>query len=94
MRVVSNTSPLSNLAILGRLELLQRRYGTVRIPTAVAQELAALSHPAAKARLAAALAEGWLAVEPAAATPPPLPFPLDAGEIGRASCRERVCLAV
>jgi uncharacterized protein len=39
MRVVSNTSPISNLAIIGRLELLKRRYGTVRIPPAVAAEL-------------------------------------------------------
>jgi len=27
MRVVSNTSPISNLAIIGRLDLLRRRYG-------------------------------------------------------------------
>ena len=27
MRVVSNTSPISNLAIIGRLDLLKRRYG-------------------------------------------------------------------
>ena len=57
MRAVSNTSPISNLAIIGRLNLLQRRYGTVRIPPAVAAELSALSHPAAKARITAALAE-------------------------------------
>jgi hypothetical protein len=80
MRVVSNTSPLSNLAIIGRLDLLKQRYGTVRIPPAVAQELSALSHPAAKGRITAALAEGWLVVEKPPPTPPPLPFPLDAGE--------------
>jgi len=49
MRVVSNTSPISNLAIIGRLDLLKRRYGVVRIPFAVAAELSALSHPPAKA---------------------------------------------
>jgi len=38
MRVVSNTSPISNLAIIGRLELLKRRYGAVRIPPAVTYE--------------------------------------------------------
>jgi hypothetical protein len=27
MRVVSDTSPISNLAIIGRLDLLKRRYG-------------------------------------------------------------------
>jgi predicted nucleic acid-binding protein len=29
MRVVSNTSPISNLAIIGRLPLLRRRYGVL-----------------------------------------------------------------
>jgi len=58
MRVVSNTSPLSNLAIIGRLDFLKQRYGTVRIAPAVARELSALSHPAAQAHLSAALAEG------------------------------------
>jgi uncharacterized protein len=80
MRVVSNTSPLSNLAIIGRLDLLKQRYGTVRIPPAVARELSALSHPGGNARIAAALAEGWLVVENPPASPPALPFPLDAGE--------------
>jgi hypothetical protein len=55
MRVVSNTAPLSNLAIIGRLDWLKLRYGTVRIPRAIAQELSVLSHPAAKARIAGAL---------------------------------------
>jgi predicted nucleic acid-binding protein len=32
MRVVSDTSPISNLAIIGHLDLLNRRYGAVRIP--------------------------------------------------------------
>src|ERR1017187_71204 len=80
MRVVSNTSPISNLAIIGRLDLLKQRYGTVRIPHAVAQELSALSHPSAKASIAAALAEGWLVVETVPSVLPPLPFPLDIGE--------------
>ena len=88
MRVVSNTSPISNLAIIGRLDLLKRRYGTVRIPSAVAAELSALSHPAGKARITAALAEGWLVTEEAPASPPQLPFPLDAGE------REAIGLAL
>jgi len=45
MLVVRNPSPLSNLAVIGRLEFLHRRYVTVRIPPTVAEELAALSHP-------------------------------------------------
>jgi predicted nucleic acid-binding protein len=80
MRVVSNTSPISNLTIIGRLDLLKRRYGVVRIPPAVAAELSALSYPAAKAQIAIALAEGWLVAEKAPPASPELPFPLDAGE--------------
>jgi hypothetical protein len=80
MRVVSNTSPLSNLAIIGRLGLLKQRYGTVRIPPAVAQELSALSHPVAQVRLQAALDEGWLIIENPGAVRPALPFRLHSGE--------------
>jgi uncharacterized protein len=63
MRAVSNTSPLSNLAIIGRLDLLKQRYGMVRIPPAVAAELSRLSHVAGKAHITAALTEGWLIVK-------------------------------
>ena len=50
MRVVSNTSPISNLAIIGRLSLLRQRYGRVTVPPEVARELRALSHGAARDR--------------------------------------------
>jgi predicted nucleic acid-binding protein len=81
MVVVSNTSPISNLAIVGRLEFLRRRYAMVRIPPAVADELAALTHPAASLRIKAAFSDRWLIVEPADKTASPqLPFPLDPGE--------------
>jgi predicted nucleic acid-binding protein len=79
-RVVSNTSPISNLAIIGRLDLLKRRYGVVRIPAAVAAELSVLRHPAAKTEITAALAEGWLVAQKTPPSSPQLPFPLDAGE--------------
>ncbi len=39
MIVVSDTSPLSGLAIAGHLSLLQQLYGQVVIPAAVAEEL-------------------------------------------------------
>lgn len=80
MRVVSNTSPLSNLAIIGRLDLLKQRYAVVRIPPAVAAELSRLSHVVGHAHITAALAERWLVVEN---PPEPLlqrPDPLDLGE--------------
>jgi uncharacterized protein len=69
MRVVSNTSPLSNLAIIGRLDLLKQRYGAVLIPPEVLTELKALSHADARTRLAAALNDGWLQVRLISAAP-------------------------
>lgn len=39
MIIVSDTSPISNLAAIGRLDLLQQLYGTVVIPLAVYQEI-------------------------------------------------------
>ena len=82
MPVVSNTSPLSNLAIIGRLDLLRDRYGGVLIPPMVHQELAALSHPLGKARIEEVLREGWLRIEPmpAGAEAVALPGDLDPGE--------------
>jgi predicted nucleic acid-binding protein len=80
MRAVSNTSPLSNLAIIGRLDLLKHRYGEVRIPPAVAAELSRLSHPVARTRLSEAFAEGWLIVDQPPAKLASLAFPLDPGE--------------
>jgi predicted nucleic acid-binding protein len=39
MIVISNTSPISNLAAIGHLELLQQLYSNIIIPPAVYQEL-------------------------------------------------------
>lgn len=80
MRVVSNTSTLSNLAVIGRLDLLKERYGQVRIPMTVSKELLALKHVEARKRLDAALADGWLVVDGTSLPTPALPFALDAGE--------------
>jgi len=81
MLAVSNTSPISNLAIIGRLEFLQRRYAVVHIPPAVKDELSALTHPFGSSCIQAALSDRWLLVEPlSAAVSQPLPFPLDRGE--------------
>lgn len=82
MLVVSDTSPLSNLAIIGRLELLREQFELVRMPPAVAREWTALRHPAARLSLGEAIKSGWL-VE--ISLPPAAPFPielrgLDAGE--------------
>ncbi len=81
MAVVSNTSPLSNLAIIDRLEILRGQFGQIDIPPAVQLELDRLSHPAARARLAAALQDGWVRVTPlAAAVPPALAAAIGPGE--------------
>ena len=42
MIVVSNTSPIINLAAIGQLELLQHLYGTIAIPQAVYHEIAVI----------------------------------------------------
>ncbi|HEY9852691.1 MAG TPA: hypothetical protein V6D28_24680 [Leptolyngbyaceae cyanobacterium] len=39
MTVVSNTSPITSLAALGQLNLLQQLYGSIIIPQAVYDEL-------------------------------------------------------
>jgi predicted nucleic acid-binding protein len=63
MLVVSNTSPLSNLAIVGRLHLLSDRYATVTIPSMVRQELNALAHAEGRLAINDAVERGWLVVE-------------------------------
>jgi len=70
MVVVSNTSPLSNLAIIGRLGLLRDQFGAVLVPVAVRQELSKLSHGTARRLLDAAFADGWLCVTPLRQTIP------------------------
>ena len=47
MLAVSNTSPISNLAIIGRLDLMKSQFPVVWIPTAVGDKLAANPDPAA-----------------------------------------------
>lgn len=61
MIVVSNTSPITNLAAIGQLELLQRLFGRIIVPDAVVNELTAggVSWPGA-VELAQA---GWIGVE-------------------------------
>jgi predicted nucleic acid-binding protein len=62
MPTVSNTSPVSNLAIIGRLAVLRRQFASVMIPEAVAKELARLPHAAGRRQIDIALANGWLVV--------------------------------
>jgi uncharacterized protein len=64
MVVVSNTSPLSNLAIVGRLDLSRDQFGSLLVPSAVRRELNQLQHDAAGQLLNAAFSDGWLQVTP------------------------------
>ena len=69
MQVVSNTSPLSALSIIGRLGLLRMQFGTIRIPKAVWTELSRLEHASAKQALEQAHAEGWIEIHETANRP-------------------------
>src|ERR1041385_4773623 len=63
MLVVSNTSPLSNLAIIGRLDLVREQFGKIVVPPAVEAELKRNPIPAARTRLDGAFASEWLRVQ-------------------------------
>jgi uncharacterized protein len=60
MIVVSDTSALSNLALVAHLWLLEAIYQTVIIPDVVARELAAASNPT----ISAILQLGWIQTQP------------------------------
>lgn len=64
MPVVSNTSPLLNLAIIDRLDLVRDQFGEVLIPPAVLHELRAGEDRPGAPVLAVALAGGWIKVTP------------------------------
>jgi len=82
MQVVSNTSPLSALSIIGRLGLLRKQFGTIRIPNAVWTELSHLDHDSGRQTLEQAHTEGWIQVHQTAnpAMVEILGVTLDAGE--------------
>ena len=60
MLVASNTSPISNLAVIGRLSLLRSQFQEIWIPGAVQSELHQLSDPAALKEIQQALQDGWI----------------------------------
>ncbi len=62
MLVVSDTSPVSALVVMGWLDWLQQRWETVSIPPAVWQELEGRSTPRDWERLEDARCSGWLRV--------------------------------
>ena len=62
MPVVSNTSPLLNLAIIDQLDLLRQQFGEILIPKAVLEELRVEEILPGSDHLGEALVAGWLQV--------------------------------
>ena len=62
MLAVSNTSPISNLASIGRLELLKSQFSALWIPDAVAEELAAHPDPIAQVAIQNAIQAKWIQI--------------------------------
>ncbi len=64
MPVVSNTSPILNLAIIGHLHLLPEQFSTVLIPEAVYTELKLDEDLPGSNDIRIAIKAGWLQVKP------------------------------
>lgn len=60
MRAVSNTSPLSGLAYIGRLPLLRSRFAEIWIPPAVWRELKAHPDASARTEIENAVRDNWI----------------------------------
>lgn len=81
MLVVSNTSPLSNLAIIGQLHLVREQFHAIVIPPGVLAELNRVPDARAQQALFGAITDGWISVAPLTTpVPPELETTLDAGE--------------
>jgi predicted nucleic acid-binding protein len=63
MLVISDTSIISNLAMVDLLDVLKRQHQSVIVPDAVADELDQAKDPASKQRIEAAFHDGWIVRE-------------------------------
>jgi len=63
MQVVSNTSPILNLAIVEQLQLIHQQFGQVQIPPAVLAELKVQDERPGSKEIKAALKSGWIQVQ-------------------------------
>jgi uncharacterized protein len=63
MPVVSNTSPILNLAIIGKLSLLRDQFGDILIPEAVLDELRVEEDLPGSRTIRDALRIGWIRIE-------------------------------
>lgn len=60
MPVVSNTSPIPNLAIVNQLILLHQQFGEILIPTAVLDELKVSEDRPGSQAIREAISSGWI----------------------------------
>ncbi|MEM1279047.1 MAG: DUF3368 domain-containing protein [Cyanobacteria bacterium P01_H01_bin.152] len=60
MPIVSNTSPILNLAIIERLKLLRQQFGQIQIPEVVLEELKIDEERPGSQSIQAAIADGWI----------------------------------
>jgi hypothetical protein len=63
MPVVSNTSPILNLAIIDRLDLLRQQFAQIQIPPAVLDELKIDGDRPGSQPIQAAIVAGWIQVQ-------------------------------
>lgn len=82
MLVVSNTSPILNLALIDRLSMIRDQFITVTIPTSVLEELRVQENLPGSKKIRDALDDKWLQVQAAqdSALLRMLKRELDAGE--------------
>lgn len=64
MPVISNTSPLLNLAIIDHLFLLPQQFGQIYIPAAVLAELKVNETLLGSSALRTAIDDSWLVTQP------------------------------
>jgi hypothetical protein len=64
MLVVSNTSPILNLAIVGQLDRLRQQFGQIQIPSVVLDELKIEEERPGSQPIQAAITAGWIQVQP------------------------------
>jgi predicted nucleic acid-binding protein len=62
MTVISNTSPLLNLSIIGHLDLVREQFGEVHTPPAVEEELRLDASRPGSQELREALDRGWITI--------------------------------
>lgn len=64
MLVVSNTSPILNLAIVSQLDLMRQQFSQIQIPPAVLGELKPDEERPGSLAIRDAIAAGWIQVQP------------------------------